>query len=396
MNGAKKVMDGNTAIAHGARLARVQVVPAYPITPQSSIAETLAEFISRGELRAKYLRVESEHSAMSAAVGAAFVGARAFTATSSVGLALMTEITGVASGCRLPVVMAVANRALCSPWSLWCDHSDAMVLRDQGWMQLYAENCQEALDFVIIAYRTAEDPLVQLPCLVAEDGFFLSHLHDTVLVPPQEDVDSYLPPRRPGYLTLDPKEPVAANILTGPERFTEDKYAVAWAMERARDVLETAFSEFARVFGRRYSSVLEYRCEDADTIFVALGSVNGTIREFVSRKRAEGHKLGLLRIVAYRPFPYEKVRRICARAKDVIVLDRCPAVGEIGPLKQDVSSALYGLEPAPKVTGFVLGLGGRDIPESDLVSALEYVRSGQATAPCTFGEIWLQVGVKDR
>lgn len=392
----KKVMDGNTAVAYGARLARVQVVPAYPITPQSSIAETLADFISRGELNAKYLRVESEHSALSAAVGASFAGARTFTATSSVGLALMTEITGVASGCRLPVVMAVANRALCSPWSLWCDHSDTMILRDQGWIQLYAENCQEALDFVIVAFRAAEDPVVQLPCLVAEDGFFLSHLQDTVTVPEQADVDRYLPPRRPGYLMLDSGSPVAANILTGPERFTEDKFAVAEGMERAGKVLELAFSEFEAVFGRRYSPAMEYMCDDAETIVVALGSVNGTIRDLIRKRRALGERIGLLRIVAYRPFPYEKVRRTCAKAKNVVVIDRCPALGEMGPLKLDVCASLYGLEGAPRVTGFVLGIGGRDIPQAHLLEALRLAGSGGAEVPSTHGEVWLQVGVSDR
>ncbi|HHY35049.1 MAG TPA: pyruvate ferredoxin oxidoreductase [Firmicutes bacterium] len=389
----RKVMDGNTAVAYGARLSRVQVVPAYPITPQSSIAETLADFISQGSLKAKFLRVESEHSALSAAVGASFAGARVFTATSSVGLALMTEITGVASGCRLPIVMAVANRALCSPWSLWCDHSDTMTLRDQGWIQLYAENCQEALDFVIIAFRVAEDQLVQLPCIVAEDGFFLSHLQDTVTVPAQEDVDRYLPPRCPGYLVLDPESPVAANILTGPHLFTEDKYTVALGMERARTVLETAFSEFADVFGRKYSSVMDYGCDDAETIIVSLGSLNGTVRDLIKKLRASGQKVGLLRIVAYRPFPYERVRKLAAKAKNVIVIDRAPALGEIGPLNQDVRAALYGLYPAPQVTGFVLGLGGRDIPQSDLVKALEYSISRNGDYPATYGEAWLQVEV---
>jgi pyruvate ferredoxin oxidoreductase alpha subunit len=392
----KKVMDGNTAVAYGAKLARVQVVPAYPITPQSAIAETLARFINEGSLKAKYLRAESEHSALSAAVGASLVGARAFTATASVGLALMNEITGVAAGSRLPIVMAIANRALCSPWSLWCDHSDTMSVRDQGWIQLYAENCQEALDFILIAYRVAEDPLVQLPCMVAEDGFFLSHMQDTVIVPEAEQADLYLPPRCAGYLRLDPAEPVAANILTGPDRFTGPKYAMAEAMDRVHRVLPEAFSEFKRIFGREYSPVMQYRCEDAETVIVALGSVNGTLRESVKEMRAAGDKVGLLRVVSYRPFPYEELRRAVGKARNVVVIDRSPSLGEMGPLHQDVRSALYGLTPSPKVSGYVLGLGGKDISQDDIANVLRHALSGDRSYAGTYGQVWPQVEVSSK
>ncbi len=395
----RQVMDGNTAVAYGARLSRVQVVAAYPITPQSTIAEVLASFCDEGSLNARYLRVESEHSAMSATVGASYTGVRAFTATASVGLALMMEVIGVAAGSRLPIVMAVANRALCSPWSLWCDHSDTMAMRDQGWIQMYAENCQEALDFVPLAYRIAEDPLVQLPAVVAIDGFFLSHMSDTVEIPEQEKVDSFLPPRGPGLMRMDPAAPVAANVLTGPPFFTEAKYPMAEAMERVPGVAGRAMAEFGRVFGRQYAQVVAYRCEDADTALVAMGSVCGTVHHVVDKLRSQGRKVGLLRLVMFRPFPYDEVRAALVRAKNVIVLDRTPAVGTVGPLQAEVRTALYGTNPPPEVSGFVAGIGGRDIPEATVLRAMEEAlaaasaigRAGPAFVDAPALENWVDV-----
>jgi pyruvate ferredoxin oxidoreductase alpha subunit len=359
-------MNGNDAAATGARLARVQVVAAYPITPQTPIVECLAAAIDRGELKAKYINVESEHSALCATVGASLAGARAFTATASAGLALMHEITGVAAGCRQPIVMPVVNRAIPSPWSLWCDHSDIMGERDQGWIQLFAETCQEALDFVILAYRLAEDQRVQLPVMIAIDGFFLSHITEPVAIPSQEQVDNFLPPRKPHNLVLDVEEPMAINTLTPPALFTEIKHQHKQAMESAAEVIEEVYASFAQAFGRKYASVNSYRTEDADTVFVAMGTMAGTGRDAIEELRSQGHKVGMLRVTCFRPFPTQAVEEALRGAKQVIVLDRSSGLGSTPPLALEVSRAV----PAKPVTSCVAGLGGRDVTVSTYAQAL--------------------------
>ncbi|MCF6096918.1 pyruvate ferredoxin oxidoreductase [Thermovorax subterraneus] len=358
----RKLLDGNAAAAEAMRLARVQVISAYPITPQSPIAEKLADFVAEGSLKAKYVRVESEHTAMSVAIGAQLTGVRACTATSSVGLALMHEVLGVASGCRLPIVMAVVNRSLASPWSLWCDHQDSMAERDSGWLQFYAEDPQEVLDYLLIAYRVAEDPRVLLPAMVCMDGFFVSHTPAVVLVPEQETVDSFLPPYNPANLYLDPDDPMFVNDLTPPSDYTEMRYQHKVAFEEAFKVITEVQEEFFRLFRRRYSFIETYKCDDADVVLVTLGSMSGTAKYVVNELRAKGYKVGVLKIVVFRPFPADQIRNALKHVPVIGVMDRSAGLGaEGGPVWIEVSRALSGLEPMPKVAGFVGGLGGRDL-----------------------------------
>ena len=362
----QKAMDGNTAAAWGARLSKVQVVAAYPITPQTPIVEQIASAIENDDLNARYINVESEHSALCATVGASLVGVRAFTATASAGLALMHEITGVASGCRQPIVMPVVNRSLPSPWSLWCDHSDSMGERDQGWIQFYAETCQEALDLVILGYRIAEDQNVQLPVMIAMDGFYLSHITEPVEVPEQEKVDGFLPPRVPQNLVIDVDNPKAINTLTPPSIFTEIKYQHKEALENSLGIMTTVFQDFQEHFGREYDVFEEYRTEDADTGFVAMGTMAGTGRRAVDILREEGYAVGMLRVLTYRPFPYERVGKALTKADKVIVLDKGAGLGSVPPLALDVERAI-----GKPVISCVAGLGGRDVLVDTYRKALE-------------------------
>lgn len=364
-------MDGNAAAAAGAKLSRVQVVAAYPITPQTPIVENLATAIAGGELHARYINVESEHSALCATLGASLTGARAFTATASAGLALMHEITGVAAGCRQPIVMPVVNRAIPSPWSLWCDHSDSMGERDQGWIQFYVETCQEALDFVILSYRLAEDIRVNLPVMLAIDGFFLSHITEAVSVPSQDQVDGFLPPRQPGNLILDVDNPLAINTLTPPAIFSEIKHQHKCALDGATDVIDEVFSSFAAAFGREYSAVSPYKTEDAETVFVAMGTMAGTGRRAVDELRSRGHKAGLLRVTCFRPFPTQAVQKALTAAKHVVVLDRSAGLGSTPPLALEINRAV----PNLPVTSCVAGLGGRDVTIGTYQQALNLAGS---------------------
>lgn len=359
-------LDGNAAAAEGARLSRVQVVAAYPITPQTPIVENVATFIDEGKLEARYINVESEHSALCSVIGAVLVGTRTFTATSAFGLALMHEVTGVVSGCRLPVVMPVVNRALPSPNSLWCDHSDSMGERDQGWIQLYAENSQEVLDFVIMSYRLAEDERVLLPVMVCLDGFFLSHTTEAVVVPDQEEVDAFLPPYRAKGIILDPARPMAANPLTSPAIFTEIKHQHQEAMDQVRDAFPLISTEFAKKFGRSYGLFEAYACEDAEIVFVTMGTMAGVARYVAKELRKQGQKAGAVKIISFRPFPGRELAEVLGRAQGVAVVDRSAGLGSLGPLANEVRSFLYGTTRPPVICNYVAGLGGRDVTEDTM------------------------------
>ena len=362
------LLDGNGAASEGLRLAKVKVISAYPITPQSPISEKLADFVAQGKLDAKYIRVESEHSAMSCAIGAQLTGVRAGTATASVGLALMHEVLGVAAGCRVPIVMPVVNRSLVSPWSLWCDHQDSMAERDGGWMQLYAESAQEVLDLIFIAYRAAEDVRVQLPAMVCLDGFFLSHMSDAVQLPDQATVDSYLPPYQCHNFHLDPNNPMFINNLVPSIEFTEMRYQQAVAFKEAPGVLAEAMAEFKKVFGREYSLIETYQCEDAEAVIVTLGSMSGTAKYVVDQLRAQGKKVGVLKITSFRPFPTEQIKNALANVPAVGVMDRSPGFGaQVSPVATEVKAVLGG----KPVQGFIAGLGGRDISPATLTKAFE-------------------------
>ncbi|MCR4429634.1 MAG: pyruvate ferredoxin oxidoreductase [Tepidanaerobacteraceae bacterium] len=360
-----KMLDGNGAAVEAMKLARVKVVSAYPITPQSSIAEKLSELVAKGELDAEYIRVESEHTAMSAAAAAQLTGVRAATATSSVGLALMSEVVGLAAGCRVPIVMPVVNRALVAPWSLWCDHSDAMSVRDSGWLQFYCQNVQDVLDLMIMAYKIAEHEKVLLPAMVCLDGFFLSHSMQKVEVYDQKLVDQFIGEYIPKNTYLNTEDPMFICDLTPPEDFTELKYQQKVAMDNAVDVIAEVQDEFYRIFGRKSSIIEEYMTEDADAVLVALGSMSGTAKHVANEMRKRGLRVGVLKIVVYRPFPFKQIREALKAKKVVGVFDRSAGLGaQGGPVWTEVCAALRGLDI--DIRGYVGGLGGRDVPETTI------------------------------
>lgn len=363
-----KMLDGNAAAVEAMRLAEVKVISAYPITPQSSIAEKLSSLVASGELKAEYIRVESEHTAMSAATTAQLTGVRAGTATSSVGLALMHEVLGLTAGLRVPIVMPVVNRALVAPWSLWCDHGDAMAERDTGWMQIYCQNVQEVLDLMLVAWSAAEGESVQLPAMVCLDGFFLSHSMQKVDVPSQEAVRAFLGPYVPRNSFLDASDPMFINDLTGPEEFTEMRYQQAQGFVNALAAIPAAMAKFEAAFGRRYDLVEEYRTQDADVVLVALGSMCGTAKYVVNAMRDRGMKVGLLKVTVFRPFPLEAIRRAIGSKAVVGVFDRSAGLGNAGgPLWNEVRSALLGCPV--EVRSYTGGLGGRDVPPATIEKA---------------------------
>ena len=355
-----KMLDGNAAAVEAIAMAKVGVISAYPITPQSSVAEKLSELVDKGTLKANYIRVESEHTAMSAAITAQLTGVRAATATSSVGLALMTEVLGMASGCRVPIVMPVVNRALAAPWSLWCDHQDTMTVRDTGWLQFYCENVQDVFDLTIAAYRIAEDKRVQTPAMVALDGFFLSHSMQKLLIPEQAEIDAFIGPYIPKNLRLDPKDPVIINNLTPSDEMTEMRWQQMMGMKNAETVIDEVFQEFEKTFGRRHSAVEGYCMEDAEEAVVSLGSMSGTAKYVIDQLRAQGRKAGALKVVSFRPFPYQKVREALGNTRKIAVIDRTAGLGGQGaPLWTETAAAMK--DSGKPVINYIAGLGGRDV-----------------------------------
>lgn len=367
--GGKRVITGNYAVSYGAALARAQVIAAYPITPQTQIVELLADFCAEGAVDAKFIKVESEHSAMAACIGAAAVGARAFTATSAHGLALMHEMLHWAAGARLPIVMANVNRAMGAPWSIWTDQNDSLAQRDTGWMQFYCESNQETLDTVIQAYKVAERVL--LPAMLVLDAFFLSHTSEAVDVPDQALVDRYLPPYRPEY-KLDLADPRAFGGITMPSEYFELRYKIQRAMEEALTVAEEADLEFERLFGRGYGLVEPYKLEGAELAVVTSGTVTSTARLVIDALRAKGEKVGLLKVRLFRPFPAALVRELLLGLPKIAVIDRNISFGHGGIFAQEVKSALYNAEPRPPLFGFIAGLGGRDITPELIEEIIEY------------------------
>ncbi|MDO9044218.1 MAG: pyruvate synthase subunit PorA [Methanobacteriaceae archaeon] len=357
-----KVMTANKAIAEAVRLARPQVIPVYPITPQTSISEYLAQFVADGDIDSEYIMVESEHTSMSAAIGASGAGVRVFTATSSQGLALMHEVLFAAAGLRTPIVMANANRALAAPLSIWNDHQDSISQRDTGWIQIYVEDGQEALDSVLRSYKISEDKDVLLPSMVCLDGFILTHTVEPVDIPSQEDVDSFLPKYVPEHLYLDPERPMSIGTLADPNYYMEARYHLELAMERSMDVIKKVNKEFSEIFGREYGSVEEYYCDDAEIILITMGSLCSTIRDVVDDLRKDGEKVGMLKIRTYRPFPKEDIHKAIKNAHKVAVLDKNITFGVGGALYTDLKSSISDVD----IYGFIVGLGGRDITPTHL------------------------------
>lgn len=359
---AVKMFDGNGAAVEAIRLARPGVVAAYPITPQSSIAEHLADEVASGAIDAEYVRVESEHSAMSVSIGAQLTGVRVATATASVGLALMHEVCGVAAGCRVPIVMPVVNRSLVAPWSLWCDHSDTMAERDTGWLQFYCATVQEILDLQLCAYRIAEHEEVMTPAMVCFDGFYLSHSMQRVDTPSDEEAWDFVKPYVRKNMYLDTKDVMFINDLCPTVEHTEMKYQQKVGFEKAAVVAKEVFAEYEQRFGRKLHTVESYRLEDAEVAVVTIGSMSGTGKYVVNQLREQGIKAGLLRICMFRPFPAEEVREALKNVHVIGVMDRSCGLGAAqGPVCSEVKAALYGCDS--KIFDFIGGIAGRDISD---------------------------------
>lgn len=357
---AYKMLDGNEAAVEAMKLARVQVISAYPITPQSTISEKLSDMVASGELEAEYVRVESEHTALSVATTAGLTGARAATATASNGLALMHEILSMTSGNRVPIVMPVVNRGVAAPWTLWCEHGDAMSQRDTGWMQFYCQNVQEVLDITLLSYRVAEDERVLTPTMVCLDGFFLSHSMQKADVPDQQLVDEFIGPYKRKNTYLDPEDPMFCCDLTGSDEFTEMRYQQKVALDGAIDVIEEIEKEFEKKFGRKLSIVEGYKTEDADVVLVALGSMCGTAKYVVDKMRKEGKKVGLAKVIVYRPFPVKHLKEVLSGKKVIGVFDRSAGLGGQGGPVWSETCALMNSENCD-IRHYVGGLGGRDV-----------------------------------
>jgi pyruvate ferredoxin oxidoreductase alpha subunit len=363
------VISANKAIAEAVKMCKPKVVPVFPITPQTTISEYLAKFVADGELNAEYIMVESEHSSISAAVGASGAGVRTFTATSSQGLALMHEILFVAAGMRCPIVMGNANRALSAPLSIWNDQQDSISERDSGWMQFFAENAQEALDFVIQAYKISENKNVLLPSMVCVDGFILTHTVEPVDIPTQSDVDKFLPSYDP-LSYLDPQDPMSLGTFTDPDYYMEARYDMELAMEGSKEVIRNVNKEFEEVFGRKYDLIENYRCDDAEIILVAMGSICGTIKAVIDGLREKGEKVGLLKVIAFRPFPEEDIYKIVKNAQRIAVLDKNISFSIGGVLYNEIKAKMD-----VDASGFILGLGGRDVSPDDIINIIKETRN---------------------
>ncbi|HPU30281.1 MAG TPA: transketolase C-terminal domain-containing protein [Syntrophorhabdaceae bacterium] len=357
----KKGIEVSIAASIAAKLARVEVIAAYPITPQTHIVEHLSELVANGELEAIYINVESEHSAMSACCGASAAGARTFTSTSAQGLELMHEILFIASGMRLPIVMATVNRALSSPLSIWGDHSDIMAARDTGWIMLFCENGQEVVDSIIMAFKIAEHRNVLLPVMVNLDGFSLSHVIEPIEFPSQKDVDSFLPPYKPLY-SLHPDRPVTMGAYGMPEIYTEAKYAQEMALINSKDTIIGVMKEFGDKFGRHYKPVETHNTENTDFAFICLGSTNENIATAIDELKSYGKEAGLIKLRLFRPFPKDELLSALKDKKRIAVIERAmPAGAANGPLYNEIASLIYNNRLDITLENYIVGLGGRDV-----------------------------------
>jgi pyruvate/2-oxoacid:ferredoxin oxidoreductase alpha subunit len=370
---SRTLLTGNHAVAWGARLARPQVIPVYPITPQTPVLELLTQFHAAGELQAEFLTPESEHSVMAACIPASLAGARVFTATASQGLMLMHELLHYASGARAPIVMANVNRTVASPWAFWPDQTDSVAQRDTGWVQLYVESAQEALDTVLQAYRIAE--AVGLPVMINLDAFYVSHALEPVRVPEQALVDAYLPPYAPEHL-LDPERGESWGNVVTQDMYMRHRRAIGEAMAQVPAAALAADGEWRACTGRGWGILERYRCEGADTVIVTMGSMCGTAREAVDALRETGVAAGLLKVRLFRPLPAAALREALACVQDVVVLDRNFSPGAGGVLAQELRSALYGMQGAPRVHGYLAGVGGVNVPPAKIVELAR--RAGDA------------------
>jgi pyruvate ferredoxin oxidoreductase alpha subunit len=373
----RKMIEGSRAVAEAVGLCRPEVISAYPITPQTHIVEELSQIVADGELAAEYVLVESEHSAASVCLGAVAAGSRSYSATTSQGMLLMIEVLYNIAGMRLPLVITGVNRAVSAPLNIWNDQQDTMAVRDTGWLQLYAEDNQECLDMHIQAYKISEDDRVLLPVMVCMDGFILTHTYESVDMPTQEQVDAFLPRYNPLY-KLDPADPYTLGAYVGPEMYHEVRYAIHRDCLGAKEVVKEVARDFRAAFGRWAGDVIEtYQCDDAEVVFVAMGSVVGTLKEWVDHRRAAGDKVGVLKLRCYRPFPAEELVAALSRAKRVIVLEKAVSMGGYGIVAAELRAALYGHADMP-VTCAVAGLGGRDVTMGTVDEMYDRARAGEA------------------
>ncbi|NLI77539.1 MAG: pyruvate ferredoxin oxidoreductase [Candidatus Riflebacteria bacterium] len=382
-----KALTGNEAAAYAMKQIDPDVVAAYPITPATEIVQIFSDYVNNGQVRTEMILVESEHSAMSACIGASAAGARVMTGTSSCGLALMWEVLYVAASTRCPIVMCDVNRALSAPINIHCDHSDTMGARDSGWVQLYAENTQEAYDTLIQAVRVAEDPAVRLPVMVMFDGFIISHSMEGVQVADDAAVQKFVGPFQPVRWLLDTDHPCTVGALDLQDYCFEHKMTQAEALRAVPAVVQKVGKEFAAAFGRSYDLFEAYRLDDAETVLVMIGSTAGTAKDVIDELRGQGKKVGLLRIRLFRPFPAAQLRDALAKAKVVGVLDRYESFsGTGGALYHEIRSALYDLPARPRLHGITYGIGGRDIFPADLRQLyldLEAAGAGKKDLPAT-------------
>ena len=378
----KTAVTGNTAIAEAMRQIEPEVIAAFPITPSTQIIEEFAAFAAAGRVSTELVTVESEHSAMSACIGASLAGARVMTATSANGLALMWEMLYIAAGMRQPVIMPVVNRALSAPINIHCDHSDSMGARDTGWIQIYAENNQEAYDSMIMAPRISGHPDVRLPMMICIDGFIISHAIETMQLEDDHEVKRFAGEHLAVNSLLDIENPVTWGALDLHDYYIEHKRSQREGINRAASVIKSVAAEFAESFGREYGMIETYMTGDADNVIIAINSVCGEIREAVDEARVRGIKAGLIRIRVYRPFPYAELARALSGVKVVAVLDRSESFGGYGPLFQEVRASLYDLPDRPLVYNRIFGLGGRELAAGDIREiyelSAEYLKAGGA------------------
>lgn len=361
---AKQFIEGSMAIALGAALTRPGVISAYPITPQTHIVEDLAQIVADGDLKTEFINTESEFGAASVVLGALAGGVRAYTATTSQGLILMSEVLYNCAGMRLPLLMCCANRSLSAPLSIWCDQQDVMIMRDSGFILGFVEDAQEALDLHIIGMKIAQDERVQLPYMVNVDGFLITHTFETVDVPTQEEVDKFLPAYKP-FQMLDPDKPSSLGCFSEPAYHMEARYLMHKANVDSLAVIEQVSQEFEKTFGRKAGGLIQgYKLDDAEVVLVAMGSTTGLLEEVVDQQREMGKKVGLMKVKTFRPFPEEAVKKALSGKKQVIVFDRAMSAGVGEILGAEIRAALYSLPTRPAIDSYIFGLGGRDIIES--------------------------------
>lgn len=365
----KKLIMGNHAVSFGVMLSKVDVIAAYPITPQTQVVELLSEMCADKKINTRFLKVESEHSAMASCIGASTAGARTFTATSSQGLLLMHELLHWASGARLPIVMANVNRALGPAWNIWTEETDSLAQRDTGWIQLYCESNQEILDTVFQAYKIAE--MVLLPLMIVYDGFYLSHTLEAVEIPSQEMVDSFLSGYEP-QIKIDVDNPNAFGSIAYPEHYMEMRYLIKKAMDRVRDVAVKVNDEFRDIFKRGYGIIEKYRTEDAKVLLITTGTAASTTRIVIDSLRKRGNKIGMIRIKMFRPFPSQEIRDAVRGYDKIAVIDRNISFGIGGIFAQEIRAALSGYSDMPVIFEFIAGLGGRDITPKTIEGIADY------------------------